>query len=97
MLAIAAALLPLIAYSLIFLTLLNNGDWRRTVLVAAIVWGLCLILITELLSLPHLLTRQGLAVSWLFIIGVCLFQLRGTRRSKSPKRLEVHLRRFRFR
>jgi hypothetical protein len=73
--------IPLAAFALTFylLYVLQPGqDWRRAFLHAAVLWAVCLVLATELLSLFHLVTSLGLALAWFLLllgIGWCLYWL----------------------
>jgi hypothetical protein len=51
--------------------------WRSSVLSAAVVWGIFLTAITELLSLPRLLTFGGILLSWTsicIVLGLVYFK-----------------------
>ena len=59
------------SFALIFVTALARSrrgihppDLRSAFLSASVVWGVTLTAITEILSLPHLLTRGWLSVVW---------------------------------
>lgn len=70
--------LPLLGFLLIVALARRYGcDWRRSLLVASIAWGSSVLIIVEFLSLPHILTRSGLALAWLAfdmsLIGAFLF------------------------
>ncbi|MGH6858316.1 MAG: hypothetical protein ACRECP_11965 [Methylocella sp.] len=75
--------LPLAAYITAFaLARLAGRDSRYTLLLAAIVWGIFLTLLTELLSYFYLLTSINLAIGWaLFGLACCwlTWRLRGKR------------------
>ncbi len=67
------ALLPLLAYLGILLTLANlrgGLGWRRAALRSAILWGCYLTAVTELLSLIHAIQAIWLTFAW---GGACLF------------------------
>ncbi len=65
--------LPAIAFLLLFLILKKNGTGlRKAFLAAATFFGTSLVLMTELLSIPRLVTRGGVAISWLVLDVVCL-------------------------
>lgn len=71
MVASATSFLPFITYLLLFVIVRGSGcEWRRAAVSSAILWALCLTFITELVSLPHQLTRLGVAVCWLAIIAL---------------------------
>jgi 4-amino-4-deoxy-L-arabinose transferase-like glycosyltransferase len=58
--------LPLAAYLAIFWVLRLRGEgWRSAALGAAVCWGLFLALVTEILSVPRLITRPALSIAWL--------------------------------
>jgi hypothetical protein len=58
--------LPLAGYVFLYLALCVQGQgWRAAALGAATIWGIIVVFITELLSIPRELTRSGLAVAWL--------------------------------
>lgn len=64
---------PLFAFLLFVLICLEKGiEWRRSILIASVFWGTCLTAITEALSVPRMLTRSLVAVSWLAICIVGL-------------------------
>ncbi len=61
-------LFPLISFALLFLIFHRQGNcWRSSILLAAISWGLLVTLITEILSIPKLLTFGGSLVLWTLI------------------------------
>jgi hypothetical protein len=63
----------LASYALILLTLhARQGRWRSSMIGAATVWGILIVLMTELLSLPGGLTRPNLALAWLAVDGIAL-------------------------
>jgi hypothetical protein len=58
--------LPLAGYVFLFLAFYVQAQgWRAAAIGAATIWGIIVVLITELLSIPRELTRSGLAVAWL--------------------------------
>jgi hypothetical protein len=60
--------LPAVAFLCFFLILREMGfEWRRGVLAAAVFEGASVAAITEILSVPRLVTRGGVAVAWLII------------------------------
>jgi hypothetical protein len=70
-------LLPCIAYCLLFRILREKGlEWRRAALTAAVFCGTCVVLFTEALSLPRLLSRGPLALCWLALCAATFFYLR---------------------
>src|ERR1700730_4781528 len=65
--------LPAIAFLLFFLILRKKGTGkRRAFLAAATFCSTSVVLITEFLSVPRLVTRGGVAICWLAISVVCL-------------------------
>ena len=66
-------LIPLVTWALFFVFLRNRGHcWRTAFLAAAILWGVSVTLITELLSLFAALNRSWLALGWaslVFVVG----------------------------
>lgn len=78
-------MIPLAAFLLFFLILREKGiDWRRAVLAAAVFWGTCVVVITETLSGPRLITRDAVAIFWLAICVGCLAYLIVLKR-RSPR------------
>ena len=66
-------LLPIIAFLLLYLIFRKSvGDIRIALLAASVFCTAALVIITELLSMPNLVTRGGVALAWLF---VCLLAL----------------------
>ncbi len=66
--------LPFIALIFLFLTFrCRNNCWRSSILSAAIVWGLLLTTITEVLSLGRLLTLEWLVRGWFLIDSAIIF------------------------
>jgi hypothetical protein len=78
--------LPAIAFLLFFLVLRKKRICgRRAFLAAATFCGTSVVLITELLSIPRLLTRGGVAIAWLVLDAACLIvYLRLERSSMEP-------------
>lgn len=72
-------ILPIISFSLLFLIFSKKEkSWRSAVLSAAIVWGILITEITELLNLLRLVNFLGLFVLWLltnFILCFIFFRL----------------------
>lgn len=67
-------LLPCIAYCLLVLILRKKGlEWRRAALTAAVLCGTCVVVFTEALSLPRLLSRGPLALCWLALCLAAFF------------------------
>jgi hypothetical protein len=74
-------ILPVAAILLFFLILREKGiEWRRAALAAAVFCGTCVVVITETLSLPRLLTRSNVALFWLAICVGCFLYLRNLRK-----------------
>ena len=66
-------ILPVAAFVLMLLILKKKDiGGRRGFLAATTFWGTSVVLITELLSVPRLVTRGGVAIAWLAICVVCL-------------------------
>ena len=79
-------ILPLFAFLLFFLILRGEGlDWRWAVLGAAVFWGTCLVLMTETLSVPHLIARGPVAIFWLAVcVAAFLYLSVLKRRARLP-------------
>jgi len=59
---------PIAAFILLYVILREKGiDWRRAAIAAAIFWGTSVVVITESLSVPRLITRGAVAICWLAI------------------------------
>jgi hypothetical protein len=60
-------LIPILAFLVLFLCMQRffPADWRLAFLRAAIAWAVYMVLVTELLSLFHLVTVASLAIAWL--------------------------------
>src|SRR5665213_2411122 len=66
------AILPVLAFA--FLTAgfrRKQAEWREALLYASVPWSLFLDLVTETLTQFRLLTRTGVALSWLGFAVVC--------------------------
>ena len=62
------ALLPFIAYAGLFRIFRLRGEgWRSAALGAATCWGVFVAVSTEILSVPRLINRPALAVTWLLL------------------------------
>jgi hypothetical protein len=61
------ALIPILAFLSLLLAPLRffPADWRLAFLRSATAWGVYMVVVTELLSLFHLVTVAGLALAWL--------------------------------
>jgi hypothetical protein len=67
---------PIFAFLLFFLIFRSiYFEWRESILAAAIFWGTSVTLITEVLSLPRLITPQAVAGAWFVICAAALFYL----------------------
>jgi hypothetical protein len=65
------ALLPIISMALLFATFNRQGlSHRRSLLSAAVAWGVILTTITEMLSIAHLLNFRWLSIIWVLTITV---------------------------
>src|ERR1700680_2943890 len=75
-------ILPVVAFLIFFLILRERGEeWRWALLGAAIFCGTCVVAITELLSIPRLISRGPVAVSWAVICAAGFFYFRSLGRS----------------
>lgn len=69
-------ILPVVAYVFSLATFwLRGHDWRRAAILAACLWGVAVVVITELLSIPRELTRHSVAISWLVLDLAGLYYL----------------------
>lgn len=69
--------IPVFAFLLFYLIFRKKGiDQRRAFLAAATFFGTSIVVITELLSVPRLVTRGGVAVSWLLVCAICVLVYR---------------------
>ena len=86
-----AALLPLIAFIFLFRIFYRpNVCWRTAVLLAALAWGVLVVLITEVLSLFHLLAWGGLALSWGLIDAALIgYGIRSAQQPAPPTQVEA--------
>jgi hypothetical protein len=82
------AALPSVAWIGLFLVIHAGGhNWRSSILIASIFWGVILVLVTELLSALELLTFPWLAAVW-GLVAVTLAVIYGRiRRRTSPPQL----------
>jgi len=61
--------LPIISFILLALLVLSyKTGIRRAILITAVIWGVLLVGMTELLSLFHLITFSGILSSWIAVI-----------------------------
>lgn len=67
--------LPIIAFILFWAVTYRPSSIRSSFLTASLIWGACVTLSTELLSLPSMLTASGLSVFWLVMIAGALMFL----------------------
>ena len=79
-------ILPIAAFIFFYLILRKKGvDWRRASLAAAVFWGTSVVVITETLSVPRLLTRDAVAFFWLAIcVAILAYLIVLSRRSLRP-------------
>lgn len=78
-------ILPILAFLFFyFIFRALKIEWRRAALAAAVFCGTCVVVITEMLSLPRLLTRGYVAIFWLAICVVSFLFLRTIRRRMAP-------------
>lgn len=65
------------------------GDWRHRFTRAALIWGVYLVAVTELLSLVHGITAASLAIAWALpvvaALGLWVASSRQARRSSGPQ------------
>jgi len=81
-------IIPPLALLLFFMILRKKGiGGRRAFLAASTFCGTSLVFITEILSVPRLLTRGGVAIAWLAICVICTFVYL---RTKSTAGAAVH-------
>jgi len=65
---------PLLAFASLFILFQRRcHDWRTAFLSSSIVWGACVVVITEGLSVPRLLSRGPVAVIWLMVWLITIF------------------------
>ena len=77
------AILPFLALALLIgIWQPHCQDWRRAVLLAALSWGVLITVITEVTSIPRLLSFPGLLVAWLIVVVILVVMIR--RRSPQP-------------
>jgi hypothetical protein len=82
-------LFPGIAYHLFFLILRTKGfEWRRACLTAAVFCGLCVVTITEVLSLPRLISRGPVAALWFAVCLLAFLYLRNVKRASCEQSLD---------
>ncbi len=78
-------ILPPVVLLLFFLILKKKGvDSRRAFLAGATFCGASLVLVTEILSIPRLVTRRGVAVSWLVLALVGAWVYIKSKAAKGP-------------
>jgi len=69
-------LLPIVSMSLLAVNFSRQGlCWRSALLSAAVVWGVIVITITEVLSILHLLNFEWLSFAWVLtmILLSCIY------------------------
>jgi hypothetical protein len=80
------ASLPFAAYLAMFWVFRLRGEgWRSSALGAAVGWGVFLALITELLSIPRMITRPALAIAWLSVASAVFAYGRKLYKSNSDR------------
>ena len=81
-------LLPIAVFLLLFRALLHRGDsTREAVLRAAVISVTVLVTITELLSIPYLITRNAIITSWtIVLIAIVGFLVISLKRTPPPAR-----------
>jgi hypothetical protein len=73
-------LLPVAAFAIFYVSLRRHSvDVRRAILAAMTFLGSCVVLSTEILSVPRWVSRGGVAISWLVICGIGLVVLSSTK------------------
>jgi hypothetical protein len=81
LLGFVLAALPFVALLAIFEILrLHGEEWRSAAIGAATCWGVLVALITEILSLPRLLTRPVVALVWFLLATVLVVYILSLRR-----------------
>ncbi len=79
------ALLPLLALVVLWARMLRAGvEWRAAALISALLGGLAVLGLTELLSLGYHLTRAPLAAGWGLVLVSAILWWRRTRRPAPP-------------
>jgi hypothetical protein len=79
-------ILPLATFLVFYLILREKGvDWRRSYLASAIFWGTSVVVITETLSVPRLITRNCVAAFWLTICVLGALYLLRSRMPTEPR------------
>ena len=74
--------LPVIAFLFFYLILRERGEeWRWALLGAAIFCATCLVAVTELLSIPRLISRGPVALFWAIICAAGIWYLWSLRRN----------------
>jgi len=78
-------------FLLVLLAATLTRCWRQAMLIGGIIWGISLLVITELLSAFHVLTFSFLLVAWLFvcIITIVLIVLRRHKLSFEFKKIPI--------
>ena len=73
-------LLPVLSFILFYAILrAKQTEWRAAILGAAVFWGTAVVVLTEGLSIPRLISRGPLAMTWLLVCAISLFYLRKLR------------------
>jgi hypothetical protein len=82
-------ILPVVFFLFCFLILQKKGFGRRWAFLAATTFsGTCVVLITEVLSVPRLVSRTGVAVCWFILAAVSLLIYLKIERTTSASPLE---------
>ena len=83
-------ILPVFAFVVLLLLMASffpELDWRHNILRASILWGACLVVIVEILSLFHAITQIGLALAWLlFTVGAGVWLIKRWKMGLIPRR-----------
>jgi 4-amino-4-deoxy-L-arabinose transferase-like glycosyltransferase len=85
-------LLPIMSFSLLVAVVRRSeSDWRRSVLFATVPWAFFLVVVTECLSVIHLVTKIGVSLAWLLFSAAILTWLLKMERSPIDRhRVEEH-------
>ncbi len=70
------AILPLAAFGVLFLICMQRGqEWRPAVVFTALMWGVWIVIITELLNVLHQLNAAAVALTWsgMIAIGIIVY------------------------
>ena len=73
-------LLPVLSFILFYAILrAKQTEWRAAILGAAVFWGTAVVVLTEGLSIPRLISRGPLAMAWVLVCAISFFYLRKLR------------------